>query len=357
MTTLTCESDAGQTARPGRGSPDASAVDPADFVDPRRPGSWSRQVAALLEAGHYRAAYEVLAEKVPYVENQLRYFAESLAGVENHWSRTHDWMARFIDDGRPQRILDVGCAVGCHAIAFARKGHQTWGVDILPRMIQRGREVADSLGLSRRVHLVEGDIRRLETCFDEGFFDAAVACNIFEHLDDAALSEVLAGLRRVVRPGGRLVIETSPGRYYYWFEPKRRKLIALNAPLAWLPDRLFSMYVRGLDRLLMRAVLRQPPSLYGHEPGHINCMDHQHLARLMRSAGLAEVRTFAVHAHPGMKDEGCMRARWTRLLFGRKSIACRNVFGIATVPPAGGRAARPLENAAALTSSVRNESR
>jgi len=27
-----------------------------------------------------------------------------------------------------------------------------------------------------------------------------------------------------------------------------------------------------------------------------------------------------------------MRVRWTRRLFGRKSIACRNVYGIATIP-------------------------
>ena len=188
-------------------------VDIGAFADAEHPGSWSRQVAALLAAGHYREAYDVISVHVPYIENQLRYFAESLTGVENHWSRTHDWMARFIDDTRPQRILDVGCAVGCHAIAFGRKGHQAWGVDILPAMIARGREMVESLGLAQRVHLVEGDIRKLDTCFEPEFFDSAVACNIFEHLDDEALLDVLRGLQQVVRPGGRLVIETSPGKY------------------------------------------------------------------------------------------------------------------------------------------------
>ena len=55
--------------------------------------------------------------------------------------------------------------------------------------------------------------------------------------------------------------------------------------------------------------------------------------RLLKSAGLAKIRTFAVHAHTGFKDEGCMRTAWTKRLFGSKSIACRNVFGVAVVPP------------------------
>lgn len=309
-----------------------NTVDPKDFVDPDNPQSWSKQMVALLDAGHYKEAYSFLATKVPYIENQLRYFAESLAGAENHWTKTHDWMARFIDDAVPQRILDVGCAVGCHAIQFARRGHQTWGVDILPQMIARGTELAESLGLSKRVNLVEGDIRRLPEYFENGFFDSAVACNIFEHLDDEALMDVLRGLRRVVKPGGKIVIETSPGRHYYWFEPDRRKLLCLLAPLAWLPDRLFTRYVLWLDRTYIRKIRREPEAFYRHEAAHINCMYHEHLGDLMRRAELAEVKTFAVHAHPGMKDEGCLRAAWTRRLFGSKSIACRNVFGIAVAP-------------------------
>ena len=310
----------------------ADRVNPEEFLDAGNPGSWSRQRGALLEAGHYREAYDVLADKVPYVQNQLRPYAERLSGRQNYWTITHDRIARFIDDGRPKRILDVGCSIGCHAIEFARNGHETWGVDILPVMIAKGRELADSLGLTQRIHLQEGDIRRLGERFEQGFFDAAVACDIFEHLDDAALIEVLRGLRRVVRAGGTVVIQTSPGRCYYWFEPDRRKLLALLAPLAWLPDRLFTAYVRTLDHWYIQGVRREPAAFYRHEPGHINCMDPVHLKGLLQKAGLANVRAFAVHAHPGFKDEGCLRAPWTRRLFGRKSIAARNVFGIATIP-------------------------
>jgi len=301
------------------------------FIDEERPQSWSRQMVALLRTGHYREGYDILAEKMPFVESQLRPYAERLAGRENYWTHTFAWMSRFIDSARPQRILDVGCGVGPVAIEFAQMGHQTWGIDILPGMIERGRELIDSLELSDRAHLVQGDIRSLGRYFDGRFFDAAVACDIFEHLDEASLLKVLEGLCQVVRPGGTIVVQTSPGRHYYWFEPDRWKLLALLAPFAWLPDRMFTAYVRGIERSLLRGLRQEHVRFYRHEYGHINCMDPVDLPGLLRQAGLENVRTFAVHAHRGFKDEGCLRSRWTRWLFGAKSIACRNVFGIATV--------------------------
>jgi len=307
-------------------------VDIEAFIDAENPESWSRQMVSLLRGGHYREGYEVLASHVPFVENMLRPYAECLAGRENAWTKLHAAMARHLDHSRPLRILDLGCAIGCHAIELARQGHQTWGIDVLPAMIERGRELAASLGLSQRVHLIEGDVRVLDRYFKSEFFDAVVACDIFEHLEDGALRQLLAGLRQVVRPGGTIVIQTSPARYYYWFEPTRRKLLALLVPLAWLPDRLFSAYVHWLEHWPFRARRCDHEHFYRQEHGHINCLDHLDLRRLLVEANLENVHTFAEHTHPGTKDEGCMRARWTRRLFGRKSVACRNVYGIATIP-------------------------
>ena len=307
-------------------------VDVDAFLDPENPQSWSRQMVSLLRAGHYREGYEILADHMPFVENMLRPYAECLAGRRNAWTKLHATTARHLDHRQPQRILDLGCSIGCHAMELARKGHQTWGIDVLPVMIERGRALAESLGLSRRVHLIEGDVRVLDRYFESDFFDAVVACDIFEHLDDKALRQVLAGLRQVVRPGGTIVIQTSPARHYYWFDPKRWKLLAFLVPFAWLPDRLFSAYVHGLERWIFRSRRFNHKRFYRHEYGHINCLTHDELRRFLIDANFENVRTFAEHTHPGAKDEGCMRAKWTRWLFGRKSVACRNVYGIATVP-------------------------
>ncbi|HSW45211.1 MAG TPA: class I SAM-dependent methyltransferase [Phycisphaerae bacterium] len=314
--------------------PIAQPVDIDRFIDPARPESWSRQMVSLLQAGHYREGYEVLARHVPFVENMLRPYAEHLAGTPNAWTCLHRAMVKYLDHSRPLRVLDVGCAIGCHAIELARKGHETWGVDVLPAMIERGRELADSMGLSERVHLVEGDVRALDRHFDEGLFDAVVACDIVEHLDDDALRQMFSGLKRVMRPGGTLVVQTSPSRHYYWFEPSRWKLLAMLVPMAWMPDRLFSRYVRAIDGTILRGRRGEHVRFYRHEYGHINCMDPVHLGRLLAETGFERVRAHAEHTHPGFKDEGCMRADWTRRLFGRKSAAARNIYGIARAPEA-----------------------
>ncbi len=322
MTTATAEKHERQNAQ----------VNVEAFIDPENPQSWSRQMVSLLRAGHYREGYEILAEKMPFVENMLRPYAERLAGQENFWTRIHDQMVAHLDLSEPRRVLDLGCAIGCHAIELARQGHETWGVDVLPVMIERGRELAASLGLADRVHLIDGDVRHLDWYLEPESLDAVIACDIFEHLDDDALRQVLEGIRGVLRPGGKIVVQTSPGRFYYWFEPHRWKLMALLIPMAWLPDRAFSGYVRWLEAGPLAHLRSEHKRFYLHEYGHINCMDHDHLRRLLEEAGMVEVLTYAVHAHPGQKDEGCMRTWWSWALFGGKSAACRNVFGVATNP-------------------------
>ncbi|MBI4578300.1 MAG: methyltransferase domain-containing protein [Planctomycetes bacterium] len=303
-----------------------------EYVDPEHPASWSRQMIALLRGGHYREAYEILDRNMPFVDNQLRPYAEALAGKENHWTLTHNWVDRFVNNTRSQRILDLGCAVGCHAIEFARKGHSTAGIDILPQMIERGRDLVDELGLADRCRLVAGDVRELERYFGPASFDVAVSCDVFEHLEDEVVLQMLNGVQHVLRPGGRIIVHTSPGRHYYWFEPDRWKLLSLLVPMCWLPDRAFTAYVRWLERWPLRRLCGEHVRFYRHEYGHINCMDPVHLRKLLEQAGLEQTHTFAIHAHPGHKDEGCLKKPWLRRLFGRKSAACRNVFGVATTP-------------------------
>ena len=46
-------------------------------------------------------------------------------------------------------------------------------------------------------------------------FDAVLASNFFEHIDDSTFRRVIAEVRRVLRPGGRLIIIQPNFRYSY----------------------------------------------------------------------------------------------------------------------------------------------
>lgn len=91
-------------------------------------------------------------------------------------------------------ILDVGCGEGqvSRRLAAARPGRRVVGVDPTLRHI----EVASARGGEVEYRMASVDALP----FDDDEFDAALACLVFEHVDDVdgAIREVA----RVIRPGG-----------------------------------------------------------------------------------------------------------------------------------------------------------
>lgn len=112
---------------------------------------------------------------------------------------------RHVLDGRPLRILDLACGTGDYAICMARKaapGTHIAGVDLSEGMLQvMAAKVADA-GLDGMVTCRRGEAERLE--FADDTFDRVTVAFGVRNFEDrrAALQEI----RRVLRPGGRLVI-------------------------------------------------------------------------------------------------------------------------------------------------------
>lgn len=104
---------------------------------------------------------------------------------------THD-LARWIPADADVLELGAGyCDFSNHVVARSRTA-----LDIDPSFKQHAAE---------GVHCVAGDCTDL-SAFDDASFDVVFASNLLEHLDRPALRELLAHLRRVLRPGGRFVV-------------------------------------------------------------------------------------------------------------------------------------------------------
>ncbi len=101
-------------------------------------------------------------------------------------------------------LLDLACGQGRHAVELADMGFRVTGLDLSPVMLQRAVDKAAERELE--VDFVNGDMRALP--FPENHFDGVYSFyTSFGYFDDDDNFRVLKEVSRVLKPGGRLLIE------------------------------------------------------------------------------------------------------------------------------------------------------
>ena len=96
------------------------------------------------------------------------------------------------------QVLDLGCGVGRHAQYLTGQGFACVGVDASPTAIAEARQAADAAGL--QIDYRVSQFRELP--FADGAFGLVIAWNVIYHGDGQIVGQVLAGLHRVLAPGG-----------------------------------------------------------------------------------------------------------------------------------------------------------
>src|SRR6266568_4676179 len=108
----------------------------------------------------------------------------------------------------PQRILDLPCGQGRHAIELARRGYDVTGADLSPYLLEVAEERRQASGA--RVRWLSADMRRpiVGETFD-------VVLNLFTSLgyfaDEADDRKVVRAALAMLGPGGRFVLELING--------------------------------------------------------------------------------------------------------------------------------------------------
>ncbi|NNF04904.1 MAG: bifunctional demethylmenaquinone methyltransferase/2-methoxy-6-polyprenyl-1,4-benzoquinol methylase UbiE [Rhodothermales bacterium] len=122
------------------------------------------------------------------------------AGIDRKWRRLV--IEKLVAD-EPKRVLDVATGTADLAIMAAERGvEQVVGVDIAENMLEIGRDKIGEHGLQESVVLRTGDAEKLP--FSDRQFDAATVAFGVRNFED--LHRGLAEIRRVLKPGGRLIV-------------------------------------------------------------------------------------------------------------------------------------------------------
>ena len=105
---------------------------------------------------------------------------------------------------RGEAVLDVGCGTGTLAIAAKRQvgaAGKVHGIDASPEMLARAAKKARRAGID--VAFSEAPAQALP--FPDASFDVALTSVMLHHLPRPARAQCAAEMRRVLKPGGRVL--------------------------------------------------------------------------------------------------------------------------------------------------------
>jgi len=101
-------------------------------------------------------------------------------------------------------ILDVGCGGGKTVNRLAKRAPlgKVFGIDYSEDMVEYSKKVNKKLIAENRVEIVEGSVEKLG--FSDDFFDLVTAIETYYFWP--SFSDALKEIRRVLKPGGKLLI-------------------------------------------------------------------------------------------------------------------------------------------------------
>ncbi len=121
------------------------------------------------------------------------------------WLEPSEWVAAFVEAEGPaagRRALDVGCGPGRHAVYLAERGYEAHASDFTAEGTALCREALASRGFPENVRVA--DMQDLP--YADAYFDLVVAYNVIYHATRAGMERTIAGIRRILKPGGHLLV-------------------------------------------------------------------------------------------------------------------------------------------------------
>ena len=173
-----------------------------------------------------------------------------------------DYILNLLDINKGDKVLDVGCAHGAMMVYCGLLGAEIYGIDISPELVKTANQYLDKFKIKGEA--ISSDAKNID--FPENSFDKAVSADFFEHLSKEENIAVLKEIRRVLKPGGVLIIKTPN--------------------IAYL--RLAKLY-KQIKRILS---FKNPfdviiPHTVGTDPQHIGLTTRKDMVKMIQAAGFS----------------------------------------------------------------------
>lgn len=187
-------------------------------------------------------------------------------GIHKLWRKKS---VKLLIPSAPKMILDVATGTGDFAIEANKRLNPTKiiGVDISEGMMKFGREKLKKLHLENKIELQSGDSENLP--FAEATFDAITVG--FGVRNFANLEKGLAGMFRVLKPGGTLVI------------------LEFSRPRKFPVKQLFNFYFNRVTPFVGKLFSKDRRA-YSYLPESVNAFpDGETFLGIMKKTGFSEM--------------------------------------------------------------------
>lgn len=164
-----------------------------------------------------------------------QYYKNNAGALAQRYARARGGIKLWFDAAFPKgsKILDVGAAAGRDVLLLLEAGYDAWGVDPCRELVAEGLRTNPVLQDRLACDALPG----LETIEDHSF-DGILCSAVLMHLPEETLFDAAFGLRRILKPGGRLLVSLpvdeggepvrgrdEKGRFFNGLSPDRLELM------------------------------------------------------------------------------------------------------------------------------------
>jgi 2-polyprenyl-3-methyl-5-hydroxy-6-metoxy-1,4-benzoquinol methylase len=136
--------------------------------------------------------------------------------MPNFYNQAIDWTQKAaLDDlissiPPGSQVLDFGCGVGRWTRMMAKRGCRVTAVDFSASMLNEAKERISAAGFATNTRFIQADVSQLD--LEKASFDVVFGVTVLQHvLSERQLTETIARLARLLRPGGRMILmEAAP---------------------------------------------------------------------------------------------------------------------------------------------------